>query len=95
MTQFTGRSCVLMLGGWNLVFHCRTCGPKHKLGDSLAAHVRQSAELGDVLPRLRCPGCGSAPAKLEAVCVWVERFGRDPFTVDLTDLLSAGQQIAA
>lgn len=86
MKQFTARSALLTLDGWNLVFHCPACGPHEKPGRSLMANTRMTVEIGKVLPRLRCPTCGAAPAKLEAVCVWALKYNRDPLVEDITDI---------
>ena len=95
MQQFTAGSALASLDGWNLVFRCPKCGDKEKPAADLLAVVHRSTLLGRVLPRLTCPGCKGKPDSLEAVCVWLMKFDRDPHRDDLTYLLQAEIREAA
>lgn len=82
---FTADSALFTLAGWNLVLHCPVCGPKETAGDDILKTTRGSVPLGRWLPKLTCR-CGRKPDRLEAVCVWIMKYGRDPLHKDLTDL---------
>lgn len=74
------------LSGWNLILYCAKCGPTEKSVDALLKHTKGSVTLNKYLPRLRCHRCNGKPEKLEAVCTWIMKYGRDPIVVDLTEL---------
>lgn len=83
--QFTADAALFSLTGWNLVLHCPRCGPKETAADDFLKTTRGSVPLGRWLPKQTCR-CGRKPDRLEAVCVWIMKYGRDPLHEDLTDL---------
>jgi hypothetical protein len=86
----TARTPLATFGGWDLVLHCVSCGPRTRSVLELIVVVGGGhQELGHILPKLLCPTCRTRPQSISSTSVWQTKYGRDPLSIDLTEFIAS------